>query len=315
MLHPLTRLLLVGLYFPASAAAAEAINHGDWPHNALAEALSVSAQIEDPYRRAEALADIGSAQLDAGAMAEGRETLALALATTGKIDVEALKSWVLHDVAVAQMKALHGPDDILALVDRIPELRARDAALAALARRLKSRDPAAGVPIARRIHNAVLQGRVLWEIAVTQAEKGYLEEGLTTARSIVSASTNALALGDVAAAYAAQGDVPEAKALAARIRNDAYRARATGRIAAAQAARGDFQGALATAKSIEHNLSRAQALAVIATARAERGNVTGARELLELALTMVRSERRGGIGKAATLGEIARAQLSLPDAQ
>jgi tetratricopeptide (TPR) repeat protein len=303
------------LYLPAGAVAAEAIQPGDWAQTALTEALSVSLQIEDPYRRAQALTDIGSAQLDVGAAAEGRETLGLALATTGKIGVEALKSWVLHDIAVAQMKALHGADDILALVDRIQELRARDAALAALARRLKSRDPGAGVPIARRIHNAALQGRVLWEIAVTQAEKGYPEEGLATARSIVSSSTNALALGDVAAAYAAQGDVSEAKSLAARIRNDAYRARAAARIAAAQAARGDFQGALATAQSIEHKLSRAQALAVIATARAERGNVTGARELLDLALSTVRGERRAGVGKAATFGEIARAQLVISDTQ
>src|SRR5688500_11945631 len=101
MRAPFRYLLLFAAYCPM-VATAQIAQPSEWARGALAQAQAASAALEDPYRKAQALAEIADAEVTLGDAPAARETLRQALAVAGSIEVEALRSWVLHDIAVAQ---------------------------------------------------------------------------------------------------------------------------------------------------------------------------------------------------------------------
>lgn len=299
----------------AASAAAFAQTEGapatSWAHDALSHALTASRAIADPFRRAQALAEIAEAQISAGLDAEARENLATATSMALEVPDGALRAWAVHDVALAHVKA-KDLEKAVSLADSIHDQELRDAVLTSVVDTYRSeRDTARAIETARRIGDSARQGQALRIIAILQAADGDFTAALITARSIQHGPSNALALGDVAAALAGEGNVTEAQLLAVRIRPAEYRARALVQVAAAQAAAGDIQGALKATEQIDDRLEQAQALARVASVYAER-RPSESRALFERAVTLARRARGRGIAprRCDALIEIARAQIA-----
>jgi tetratricopeptide (TPR) repeat protein len=295
---------------PLTAAAHAAEGEGArWAQGALEHAITASADIDDPFHRAQSLAEIADAQAGLGHGPEALTLLQRAAELAGKIDNDALGSWARHDIGLAYVKA-----DDLALAqstaEGIQDLRLRDNVLSAVidARRAEH-DYLGAIEAARRIQDVARQGHALRTVVIAQAGKGDLESALTTARSIVHPALSAVALGDVAAAFAKEGNFTEARTLAARIRDVRARSEALVEVAAGQADAGDVTGALTLAEGIEDKLSRAHALARVAAVRMRFGNTAPGRELFTQSVALAKGARGGAERKAFVLIEIARAQL------
>lgn len=283
---------------------------GEWVRTALEEAHAAAVEIEDPYHRAQALAQIAEAEVVADQADRARETLEKAAAATGNVRMQPLAAWALHDIAFALAKT----DDLAgaeATAERITDSTLRDAVLAHIAEAHRTAgDLVAAIAAARKISNTERQGRALREVVSKQISMGDLAGALLTARSIVHGQQNALALGDVAIAEAKEGNLEVARSLAMRIRDTAFRARALSEIAAAQAEGGDVAGAMKLAEEIREPLPRAEAFARIAAVRSRRG--TNSHEAFAYALRTAQSARSSP-ARAVALIEIARAQVSARD--
>jgi hypothetical protein len=296
----------------ATEPTAEAGATDTWAHDALSRALAASQDIEDPFRRAQALAEIAEACAAAGDPARARASLQQAESEAGRIDEEALRAWALHDIAAALIKM----DDLAgaeATADSIRDPRLRDAVLASVVdARRGARDAPGALTTARRIQDSARQGMSIRSIALMQVAAGDLTGALATARSIQHTRANALAIGDVAAAIARDGSSTEARLLAARIRDRSSRSRAFVEIAAAEASNGDILGALDAIEQVGDKLDRAEAMARVAAARAELAP-NEARSMLAQAVTVAGSARGSAVRKSETLVEIARGQVVAND--
>jgi len=305
---------LILILLAASAVAfaqADGAPGASWAHDALAHALTASRAIADPFRRAQALAEIAEAQISAGLDAEARENLATATSMALEVRDGALRAWAVHDVALAHVKA-KDLEKAISLADAINDEQLRDAVLASVVDTFRSeRDMTRAIETARRIGDSARQGQALRTIAILQAADGEFTEALITARSIQHGPSNALALGDVAAALAGEGHVTEAQLLAVRIKPAEYRARALAQVAAAQAAAGDIQGALTATEQIDDRLEQAQALARVASVYADR-RPSESRALFARAVALVGRARGRGLAarRCDAFIEIARAQIA-----
>ena len=280
-----------------------------WARDALTRALAASRDIDDPFHRAQALAEIAEAAVAAGDLELARAQLQQAEAEAGRVDAEPLRAWALHDVAMARIKA-NDPNAAETTADGIRDPRLRDIVLAAVVdARRSARDVPGALASARRIQDSARQGISLRSVALMQAVSGDISGALATARSISHAQANALAVGDVAAAIARDGSTLEARLLAGRIRDGAARSRAFVEIAAVQAANGDILGAREALTQIGDKLYRAEALARIAAVRSELAP-NDARTMFAEAIAAANGVRGPLFRKCETLIEIARGQVT-----
>ncbi len=301
-------LTLIGIQ-GATSAHGGGVPTARWAQDAIARALAASEDIADPFRRAQLLAEISEAQSAGGDDAGARASLERALAIAQGIEEEPLRSWALHDIGRADVKA-DALDSAESVAEAIHDPKLHDAVLAAVVdARRSARDVAGAREAARRMKDVARQGQSLRSIVITQATESDFSGALLTARSIQHSGANALALGDIAAALARNGNFVEARSLVARIRSAQSRSRALIDVAVGQAVAGDINGALATAAQVEDKLERAQALARIASMRMS-GTPAAASEMFAQALALVAGARAGAGRKSDALIEIARAQIA-----
>src|SRR6185295_1425375 len=127
----LRRLLLVAASIALLPVAARADDPLQWRAVALSRALAAAETIEDPYRRAEALASIARVQTLIAESSVDR-TIHQALAAVEQIREPAFRDWVLNDVVLAQIAA----DDLIGAretANRIEAKRQQGAALVQIA--------------------------------------------------------------------------------------------------------------------------------------------------------------------------------------
>lgn len=294
---------------PAEGASTPAAS---WAHDALTQALAASEEITDPFHRAQVLAEISEAYSTTGNAEAARATLQRARAIAEGITGEALRSWALHDIGQAYVKA----NDLAtaeATGESIRDQRLHDVVLAAVAdARRGLRDLPGAQATARRIRDSLKQGHALRSIAAQQASENDFTAALVTARSIQHAGVNALAVGDVAALIARAGSFEEARQLVMTIRDAQGRARGLVEVAAAHAGVGDFRTALSTAEQIEDKFARAELLARIGALR-PRSPQPSSHELFAQSLAAFSSARGSPGRRCDTLIEIARAQVIAED--
>ena len=91
---------------PLTAAAQAAVGDGAaWARDAAVQALSASAGIQDPFRRAQSLAEIAEIETSLDGAAVAVSILQRAAESAGKIDNASLAGWARHDIALAYVKA------------------------------------------------------------------------------------------------------------------------------------------------------------------------------------------------------------------
>jgi hypothetical protein len=301
-----------GVPTPGASAAQAPDATEVWAREALVRALAASREIEDPFHRAQTLAEIAEAGASSGDTAMALATLQQADIDATRVEEGALRAWALHDIAIARLKA-NDVSGAEATADSIRDPRLRDAALAAVVdARRGARDVPGALAAARRIQESARQGMSIRSVALMQVAAGDVTGALATARSIQHAQANALALGDVAAAIARDGSSSEALLLAARIRDGASRSRAFVEIAAAQASNGDVRGALEAIEHIDDKLDRAEAEARVAAVRSDVAP-GDARGTLSQAAAAASSARGSAYRKGEALVEIARGQVLVHD--
>lgn len=308
----LTALILMLATLEGPAGPGDGAPTKNWMQVALTQALTASEAIPDSFHRVQAIAEIAEVQAVAGETEAARASLGRARSLVSSIDTDALRSWALHDIGLAYVKA----DDLTAAeaaAESIRETALHDVVLAAVVdARRSARDVPAAIATARRLRDAGRQGQSLRSIAMLQAAEHDFAAALITVRSIQHGLANALALGDVAASIARDGNADEARLLVARIRNGQSRSRGFAEVAAAQANIGDFKGALATLAQVDDKLARAEAMARIASSRADVAPAE-AREMFTQSLAFATTGRANVARRSSTLVEIARAQLAAGD--
>ena len=147
----------------------------------------------------------------------------------------------------------------------------------------------------------------LRDIALAQAEAGYIDSALETAQSIDDRGPRNVALRDIASTQARAGDIDGALDIARSIEKFSNpRTGALRDIVSAQAKAGDIDGAFETARSIDYT-SRGSALRDIVSAQAKTGDIDGA---FETARNIDDADDR-----AVALGNIALAQAQAGNTQ
>lgn len=301
------------LLWVAPFALAAPVAEGDgaiWARSALEQALTASADIHDPFHRAQSLAEIAEVRALLGEPEAAMSLLQRAAESADQIDNPSLASWARHDVAITYLKAGDaGHAEAAAGTISDPELR--DAVLLAAADLRRTEEDLSGALFtAWRIQDGERQGEALRRIAIAQASARHMEDALATARSITHPRLAAIALGDIATAFAREGRIGEARKHALRIRDARVRSDIQAELASVQAELGDVVDAVAAAKSIADRFSRAQAQSRIAAAMIRTGDVEEGRALFAASLSTARSARGPIQRKAFTLIGIARAQIS-----
>jgi tetratricopeptide (TPR) repeat protein len=296
---------------PLTAAAPVAGGDGSaWARDAAAQALSASVSIEDPFRRAQSLAEVAEIESSLHGAVAAVSILQRASDSAGKIDNPSLAGWALHDIAIAYVKA-GALDEAQKIAETLADAKPRDAVLASIvSARRAARDIPGALAVAQHMQDAGAQGRELRTLVIAQAAAGELDAALETARSIGHSAFNALALGDVVAALAKEGRIEEATQLAFRIRNDLVRGDALADVAAAQLRLDDSSGALSTVEKIDDKLARASALAKLAEVRASLGAISASRELFARSIALARGTRASAERRCAAFIDIARSQIA-----
>jgi hypothetical protein len=99
-----TALWLLTWVAPLTAAAYAAEGEGArWAQGALDRAVTAASHIEDPFHRAQSLAEVADAHAGLGHGPEALALLQRANETAGKIDNDALASWARHDIGLADV--------------------------------------------------------------------------------------------------------------------------------------------------------------------------------------------------------------------
>lgn len=305
-------LWILPLLFAAQTQAA-ARESGPWAREAVMRAVSASAAIEDPFRRAQSLAEIAEIESNLTDTAAAVTILQSASESASKIDNASFAGWARHDIATGYVKA-GALEEAQRIADTIGDSKTRDEVLEAIvAARRTTGDLAGALAVAHRMQDAAIQGRALRAIVIAQSAAGATDEARATARDIPDPAFSALALGDVAAALAREKRTEEGRQLALSIRNDSVRGDALAEIAAVQIERDDASGALATVAKIDDRLTRANALAKLARVRAGHGSEGATRDLFKQSITLARSGRAAPARRCSTFVEIARSQVAAGD--
>jgi hypothetical protein len=297
---------------PASAVdlqhASAPNDPAQWRALALDRALETAATIEDPYRHAEALANVARLQAPMGDPTATHRTIHQALAVARQVSEPAFRGWALHDIVLAQIAVedLHGARETAGLIEAA---RPHGAALAALADiQLRGGNLTAAQTTAMQIRDTGAQSDVLRQVVSVQAGKGEIAAARNALGHIKDPFQQMLARGDVAVAEVRAGNIEQALDLAARARRK-HRAQVYGRIALARVAAGDRRGGAETLQKIDDVMYRAVVQGRIAASRAEAGERDAARQMFTSAITSVETvasvER-----KALTLAQLGRMQAA-----
>lgn len=299
--------------FALAAQAAEG-DGATWARSALERAQSASADIHDPFHRAQSLAEIAETRAALGERMAAMSLLQLAAESADQIDNPALASWARHDIALAYLTA-GDAGHAEAVAGTISDPQLRDSVLvAATDVRRTAQDLSGAMFTAWRIRDEVRRGEALRRIVIAQADARQMQDALAIVRSIPNPLLADVALGDVATAYARGGNIGEARKHALRIRDARVRSEVQAEITSLQAEMGDVTDAAAAAKSISDRLSRAQALARVASATIRAGRIADGEERFASALALCSGARGTPERKTFTLIEIARAQISAGEA-
>jgi hypothetical protein len=302
----LGRLLLLAASISLLSVAAHADDPLQWRGVALSRALAAAGAIEDPYRRAEALASIARVQSLLGESATDR-TIHQALAAVEQIREPAFRDWVLNDVVLAQIAA----EDLAGArqtANRIEAKRQQGAAFVQIATvELRSGNIAAAQQIAAAIREREAKSEILRRLVAISAASGNLANARDLLRDIDDPFYQALAAGDIAVAEVRLGHDDRADAMPGRVRR-ADRAQVYGRIALARADKGDLSGAAATLQKIDDELHRAAMQGRLAATRAVAGDGEGAKRLFETAIASVETFPNEPERRALTLAQVGRLQ-------
>jgi tetratricopeptide (TPR) repeat protein len=302
----LRRILLVAASTALLSMAARADDPLQWRSIALARALAAAESIEDPYRRAEALAGIAHVQTLVAESAVDR-TIHQALAAVGQIREPAFRDWVLNDIVLAQIanEDLAGARET---ANRIEAKRQRGAALVQIATvELRANNLAGAQQTADAIREPEAKSEILRQLVAIAAARGDLANARDMLRDIDDPFYQALAVGDIAVAEVRMGHNDRAEALVGRVRR-ADRAQVYGRIALARADKGDSNGAVATLQKIDDDLHRAAMQGRLAASRAVAGDAAGAKQMFATAIATVESFPREPERRALTFGQLGRLQ-------
>jgi hypothetical protein len=309
----LRRLLLVAASTALLSGAAHADDPLQWRALALSRALAAAESIDDPYRRAEALASIARVQTLVAESAVDR-TIHQALAAVDQIREPAFRDWVLNDVVVAQIAA----DDVIGAREtakRIEAKRQQGAALVQIATlQLRAGNTAAAQQTAATIRDQDAKSEILRQIVAISASRGELSAARDMLRDIDEPFYQALAAGDIAVAEVRAGNNEKANAMVSRVRR-ADRSQVLGRIALARADRGDMNGALETLQKIDDDLHRAVMQARLAATRAVEGDKETSGKMFAAALAGVEAHRGDPERRALTFAQIGRLQAVSSDSQ
>lgn len=309
----LRRLLLVAASIALLPVAARADDPLQWRAVALSRALAAAETIEDPYRRAEALASIARVQTLIAESSADR-TIHLALAAVEQIREPAFRDWVLNDVVLAQIAA----DDLIGAretANRIEAKRQQGAALVQVATfQLRAGNVAGAQQIAATIREREAKSEILRQIVAISAARGELAAARSMLRDIDDPFYQALAAGDIAVAEVRAGRIDRANALASGVRR-ADRAQVFGRVALARADKGDMNGALETLQKIDDDLHRAVMQGRLAATRAVEGDMDTSRKMFAAAIADVEAHSGEPDRRALTFAQIGRLQAVSGDTQ
>lgn len=309
----LSRLLLVAASMALLSVAARADDPLQWRGVALSRALATAETIEDPYRRAEALASIARVQTLVAESSVDR-TIHQALAAVEQIREPAFRDWVLNDVVLAQIAA----DDVLGAretANRIEGKRQQGAALVQIATfQLRAGNVAAAQQTAATIRDRDAKSEILRQIVAISAARGELAAPREMLRDIDDPFYEALAAGDIAVAEVRAGNNDRANAMASRVRR-AERPQVFGRIALARAEKGDMKGALETLQKIDDDLHRAVMEGRLAASRGVEGDTDVSKRMFAAAIASVEAHSGDRDRRALTFAQIGRLQAVSGDNQ
>lgn len=295
------------------SVAARADDPLQWRGVALSRALATAETIEDPYRRAEALASIARVQTLVAESAVDR-TIHQALAAVEQIREPAFRDWVLNDVVLAQIAA----DDVLGAretANRIEAKRQQGAALVQIATfQLRAGNVAAAQQTAATIRDRDAKSEILRQIVAISAARGELAAPREMLRDIDDPFYEALAAGDIAVAEVRAGNNDRANAMASRVRR-AERPQVFGRIALARADKGDMKGALETLQKVDDDLHRAVMQGRLAASRGVEGDMDVSKKMFAAAIASVEAHSGDPDRRALTFAQIGRLQAVSGDNQ
>lgn len=300
-----------------SIAGAELPSSSDpaaWRHEAIDRALASSAQIADPYRRAEIETGVARAQaLIDEEVAAGR-TLRAALKSAEGIAEPTFQGWVLNEIVVAQIAM----DDLVgarATAERIRSERPQGAAWLAIAMtQLRGDNLDGATKTAARIVDEEASSQVWRQIVAVQVSRGDIKSARETLRRIDDDFYRAQAAGDVAVADVRAGELARARSTASSVRK-AHRSQIFERMAVAQFDLGDRTGALSTAAAIDSQVDRALVQARLATRMAASGDSEGASRLFSTATALMSSAKDRDSRRAISWSHLARLKFAANDRQ
>lgn len=245
----------------------------------------------------------------------GAPALLRAAAEAAEVDGE--RSWALHPLAVAQVRAgdldgalktamwIGDPSDrsYKAVETVMTALAAQGDAPAALRLASKYENDVEQALAQARVARALIEGRHLVQAAPVLARAIELTESLPDRTDVHSADPKTAPLEEIAIAQWRLGRTGEARASfvrAASLRG----ARNQRSVVRAQAEAGDIEGALATAETIGSD----QALGYVADIQTRTGDVDGALRTTErIAIGWIRAMTLADVAQAAAGGTVAKA--------
>jgi hypothetical protein len=309
----LRRFLLIAASVALMCGTARAEDPLEWRAVALSRALAAAHSIEDPYRRAEALASIARVQTLIPESSVDR-TIHEALAAVAQIREPAFRDWVLTDVVLAQIAA----EDLIGAretASRIEAKRQQGAALVQIATvQLRAGNIAGAQQMAAAIREQEAKSEVLRQIVALSAARGELTAARDMLRDIDDPFYLALAAGDIAVAEVRADHNDKANAMVSRVRR-ADRGQVVGRIALARADQGDISGAVDTLQKIDDDLYRSVMQGRLAATRAVEKDTQAADKMFAAAIAGVEAHSGDADRRALTLAQIGRLQAVSGDGQ
>lgn len=303
------------LFGSAEWALARSDSHNDpsrWRELALTRALAAADQIQDPYRRAEILAEIASAQVSVESATAGDKAIHRALAAAALVDTLEFRGWVLNDIVLAQIAA----EDLVGAqktADSISAARPQSSALAAIARfHIRADAVPAAQALASRIPEEDARSEVLRQIVAAHCGRGDIKAALPLLAGIEDKYYSAVAHGDVAVALVHEGQTELAHAVATRARR-ASRDEVYARIALARSELDDLAGARQSLQKIGDPVGRATAQGRVAFQHADNNDLTTARAMLASAMSDLQQAKAKPEEKLFPTAQLARWQAAVGD--
>lgn len=227
---------------------------------------------------------LAAADNDGAALAAAEAIAAVDVRVAALIDLrlslEGLVAMLALERATSDIGAVTGDD-------RVPLVAALAAALAAIGRREKALEMAAGLPAGEE------RDRAMARVAVGLAQRGEHDAARDLLAGVGDEDERAWAYEELATLLAGEGRWDEATALAGRIAADDQRSRALADLAMERARSGEVIPALALAMGLEVSAERARALTLIAPALVAAGAAGAALAVADHPEALASAEARG----------------------